>query len=138
MHIAYIELRLSFLTSRVKLAFNKLSKSFIKTSILYNFDLNYHIFIKTIVFGYAIGGIPNQLTLNTLGQCHLVTFFSKKMIIAETQYKTHNNKLLAIVNVFKTCYHFIKSCKYEFLIITNHNNLCYFISIKGLSSRQVC
>lgn len=30
------------------------------------------------------------------------SFFSQKMILAKTQYKTHDNKLLTIVKVFKT------------------------------------
>ena len=52
--------------------------------------------------GYAIGGILSQLTSDDLGQWHPVTFFSRKMIPTKTRYKTHNGKLLAIVEAFKT------------------------------------
>ncbi len=60
------------------------------------------------------------------------------MIFAETRYETHNQELLAIVEAFKTWRHYLKGCKYEFLVLTDHNNLRWFIDIKSLSSRQVC
>ena len=59
------------------------------------------------------------------------------MISAETQYKTYDAELLAIVKAFKTWCHYLKGCKHEVLILTNHNNICRFINIKNLSSRQV-
>ncbi len=52
-----------------------------------------------------------------------MAFFSKKMIPAATWYKTHNNKLLTIVETFKTWKHDLESCKYEVLVHIDHNNL---------------
>ena len=60
------------------------------------------------------------------------------MISAETQYKTHNGELLAIIEAFKTWRHYLEGCKHEVLVFTNHNNLCRFMDTKSLSSRQVC
>ncbi len=60
------------------------------------------------------------------------------MIPAETHYETHDQELLAIVEAFKTWCHYLKGCKYEVLILTDHNNLCRFMDTKSLSSRQVC
>ena len=59
------------------------------------------------------------------------------MILAETRYKTHDRKLLAIVEVFKTWRHYLKRYKHEVLVHTDHNNLHRFINTKSLSSRQV-
>ena len=59
------------------------------------------------------------------------------MIPAEICYETYDGKLLAIVEVFKTWRHYLKSCKYEILVFTDHNNLCRFMDTKSLSSRQV-
>lgn len=70
-------------------------------------------------------------------QQHLMTYFSKKMILAETCYKTHNGKLLAIVEVFKTWQYYLKGCKHEVLVFANHNDLLGFMDIKNLSFRQV-
>ena len=82
---------------------------------------------------------PNDSNLNKsdFGQWHLVAYFSRKMILAETRYETHDAELLAIVEAFKTWRHYLEGCKYEILILTNHNNLRWFMDTKSLSSRQV-
>ena len=59
------------------------------------------------------------------------------MILAKTWYKTYNGELLAIVEAFKTWKHYLEGCKHEVLVLTNHNNLCWFMNTKSLSSRQV-
>ena len=59
------------------------------------------------------------------------------MIPTETRYETHNSELLAIVKAFKTWRHYLKGCKHEVLVLTDHNNLRHFMDTKSLSSRQV-
>ena len=59
------------------------------------------------------------------------------MISAETQYKTHNSELLAIVEDFKTWRHYLEGCKHEILVLTDHNNPRQFMDTKSLSFRQV-
>ena len=88
------------------MAFTKLRQVFVKTPILYYFDLKYHIWVKTDALGYTIGGVLSQLTLE--GWWHLVAFFSYKMISAETKYETHDGKFLAIIKVFKTWKHYLE------------------------------
>ena len=59
--------------------------------------------IETDVSGYAIDAVSSQLNLDSyasLNQWHSVAYFSKKIIPAETQYKTHNVELLAIIETF--------------------------------------
>ena len=51
-----------------------------------------------------------NLSKSNFGQWHPVTCFSRKMISAETQYKTHNAELLAIVKAFKTWRHYLEGC----------------------------
>ena len=60
------------------------------------------------------------------------------MILAETRYETHNGKLLAIVEAFKTWRHYLEGSQHEVLVLTNYNNLRRFMDTKSLSSRQVC
>ena len=60
------------------------------------------------------------------------------MILAKTRYKTHNGEFLAIVEIFKTCRHYLEDCKHEVLVLTDNNNICWFLNIKNLTSRQVC
>ncbi len=54
---------------------------------------------------------------------HPIAFFSRKMIPTESWYKTHDQELLAIVEAFKTWRHYLKSCKYKVLVLTDPNNL---------------
>ena len=128
---------LGFFTSGARKAFTKLRQAFIKAPILYHFDPERHIRVETDVSGYAISEILSQLTLDNSGRWHLIAFFSKKMIPAETRYETHNNELLAIVEVFKTWKHYLEGFQHEVLVLTEHNNLWRFMETKSLSSRQV-
>ena len=56
------------------------------------------------------------------------------MIPAEARYETHDQELLAIVEAFKNWRHYLEGCKYEVLVLTDHNNLRQCMD---LSSRQV-
>ena len=76
-----------FFTFGARLVFTKLRQVFIKAPTLYHFDLERHIRIETDVLGYTIDGDLNQLTLDDLGQWHLVTFFLQNMIPVRTSIK---------------------------------------------------
>ena len=55
------------------------------------------------------------------------------MILAEIQYKTHDNKPLAIFKIFKTWCNYLKDYKHKILVFINHNNFYYFMDTKSLS-----
>ena len=82
---------------------------------------------------------PNDSNLNKsdFGQWHPIAYFSRKMISAETRYKTHNAELLAIVKAFKTWRHYLEGCKHEIFVLTDHNKLRRFMDTKSLSFCQV-
>ena len=138
-----------FLTSRAKEVFNRLWKAFTKAPIFSHFDPECHIEIETDALGYIICGVLSQMALDQhssnhvmnkdpnskIGQWYLIAFFSQKIIPAKTHYETYNQEFLAIVEAFKTWRHYLKSCKYKVFILTNHNNLCWFIDTKSLSFR---
>ena len=126
-----------YLTPGAKQAFTQLTQAFTKAPILWHFDSECHILIETDASSYAIGRFLSQLTLDNSGQWHLVAFYPRKMIPAETWCKTHDGELLAIVKAFKTWRHYLKGCKHKVLMLTNHNNLRRFMDTKSLSSRQV-
>ena len=86
----------------------------------------------------ASGTRPDRIvTKANLGQWHPVAFFSRKMILAETRYETHDGKLLAIIKVFKIFYYYLEGCKYEVFVFMDHNNFRHFMDTKSLSSTQV-
>ena len=126
-----------FLTPGAKLAFTKLRQVFLKAPILYHFNPKRHIRIETDVSGYGLGRVLSQLTSNDLGRWHPVAFFSRKIILAETRYGTHDGEILAIVEAFKTGKHYLQGTQHEVFVLTNYNNLHRFINTKSLSSRQV-
>ncbi len=64
-------------------------------------------------------------------------FFSRKMILIETWYETHDGKLLAIVEAFKTWKHYLEGYKHKVLVLIDHHNLQRFMDTKNLSFRQV-
>ncbi len=92
----------SFLTADARRAFIELRQAFFEASILNHFDPERLIRIETDISGYAIGGVLSQLTSDSSGRWHPVAFFSRKMILVETRYETHNGELLAIVEAFMT------------------------------------
>ena len=126
----------SFLTPETKLAFSRLRQAFNKGPILYHFNAERYIQIETDASGYAIDGILSQLTPES-GPWHLVAFLSRRMILVENWYETHNEELLAIVETFKTWRHYLKGCKLGVLVLIDHNNFRRFMDIKSLSCRQV-
>jgi hypothetical protein len=65
-----------------------------------------------------------------------VAFWSRKLIPAETRYETHDQELLAIVAAFKQWRHYLEGSAYPVEVLTDHNNLVAFQSIKSLNGRQ--
>ena len=126
---------MGYLTPGAKLAFTQLRQAFTEALILRHFNPKCHIQIEIDASGYAIGRVLSQLTLDNLGQWHLIVYYSWKILPAKTRYKTHNDKLLAIVEAFKTWQHYLKDYKHKVLILTNHNNLRGFMNTKSLSFR---
>ncbi len=112
-------------------------QAFLEAPILNHFDPERHIRIETDASSYAIGGVLSQLASDDSGRWHPVPFFSRKMIPAENRYETHDGKLLAIIEAFKTWRHYLEGCKHKVLVLTEHNNLQRFMDTKSLSSRQV-
>lgn len=60
-----------------------------------------------------------------------MTFFTKKMISTKTKTKIYNQKLLTMIEAFKTWCHYLKSFKYKVFILINYNNFYLFIYIKS-------
>lgn len=60
------------------------------------------------------------------------------MIPAEIYYKTYDQEHLAIIAIFKTWRYYLEGYKYEIFVLTDRNNLCWFINMKSFSSSQFC
>lgn len=51
------------------------------------------------------------------------------------RYKIYKSKILAIMKVAKTLWHYVKDSQYQIIIFTNHKNFFQFIDIKIKSLR---
>lgn len=123
--------------------------SFIKILIFKHFDQKCHICMKIDSLAYVIGWIFSQRTsnqqfsyymtykvndqanlvnlLSQICQLYLVAFFFKKIFFAKTWYITHNQEFLAIIEIFKTWYYYLKGKLFDY------NNYRQFMNIKSLS-----
>jgi len=65
-----------------------------------------------------------------------VTYYFRKLLLAEQNYDIHDKKLLAIVVALEAWKMYIKKAL-KLIILTNHKNLLHFITTKELNRRQM-
>ena len=82
-----------------------------------------------------MAGILTQLQEDNK-QWHPVAFHSRKMILAERNYETHDQELLAIVTAFKHWRHYLEGSFHPVEVLTDHNNLKYFMRLAQLNGKQ--
>src|SRR5436309_5093676 len=122
------------LTDSTRGAFRKLRDAFTKALVLAHFDLKQPIRLETDASGYAIAGIlsqpvDTQATSKSSAHWHPVAFWSRKMIPAEHNYKTHDQELLVIVMCFKQWYYYFEGSQHSIHVLIDHASLFAFISI---------
>ena len=121
--------------------FKKLIRIFIEIFMLIHFDSNNQIIIEIDVFIFAIAKVIFQFVksfhIESQTQWHSIVFFSRKMIFVEIKYSTHDQKLLVIVKNFKQWRHYLKSNQFTITMMSNDNNLRYFMFITSLNRRQI-
>ena len=114
-------------------AFQKLKDAFLGVPILAHFERNRETRVEVDASGGAISGILSQLVPNEAGvpQWRPIDFYSRKLIQAEYNYDTHDKELLAIVKSLEHWRHYLDGV--TFVVLTDHNNLKYFIETKVLN-----
>jgi hypothetical protein len=76
-------------------AFKELKNQLIFSSVLYYYNLDFKLMLKTDASNKVVAGILSQLYLN--GKWYPITFFLKIMDLAECNYKVYNKEILAII-----------------------------------------
>ncbi len=120
---------------KAKQTFDLLRDVFQYAFILTHFDSKFFIKLKTNAFDYEIVDIISQLQSNE--QWRFVAFFSRKMIFAEMNYETHDQKLLIIVECFKRWRHYLKKNYHTMKVFIDHNNLKDFMNVKTLNEQKI-
>ena len=90
--------------------------------------------VKTDVSNFAVASILSQQNEND--NWRSMTFWSRKMILAEQNYKIYDQELLIIIAAFKQWRHYLKNSFYSIEILSDHNNLKKLMTKKELNSRQ--
>ncbi|PRP74157.1 putative gag/polymerase/env polyprotein, partial [Planoprotostelium fungivorum] len=106
----------------------------VPSGVCRHFDLSLPIVLETDASDFAISGVLSQRHKDGV---HPVGFMSRKMQPAELNYDTHDKELLAIIESLKGWQHYTMETSTPFEIITDHNNLKYFMTSKSLNRRQV-
>ncbi len=125
-------------------AFDNLKKQVSSTSVLRHFDLKQQAILKINALNYVKDEILSQY--NNERVFHLMTFYSKSMILAEINYHIYNKKLLIIIQCFEHWWLELKCTElliqmfidYQTLkIFIDHQTLKIFMKNKQLSWWQV-
>ena len=128
--------RFSFaMTKKARNAFEKLKRIFIIAFILQHYDWKIEIRMKTNAFNCETNDVFSQKSKND--QWHSIAFFNYKFKRAKIRWDTYDKELYAIVLSFKNWRHYLQNSKHVINVITNHNNLRYFMTTKKLNARQM-
>ena len=121
-------------TTECQFTFNALKKAFTSDVILYHYNLNLKIIVKTDTSDYVSEGILSQYNKN--GVLHLIAYFFKKHNPAKCNYEIYDKELMAIIRAFEEWRSELKGSTYPINVITDHKNLEYFMFTKQLSYCQ--
>ena len=106
-----------------------------KAFILRHFDPSKQNFVEIDSSNYVNAGVLFQL--DDEGVLHPVAYFSRKMALAECNYKIYDKELLAIIWCFEEWWPELEGTGLPVKVFTDHKGLEYFMSTKKLTPRQV-
>jgi RNase H-like domain found in reverse transcriptase/Reverse transcriptase (RNA-dependent DNA polymerase)/Integrase zinc binding domain/Integrase core domain/Chromo (CHRromatin Organisation MOdifier) domain len=116
-------------------AFDALKTAFTSAPILAHFDPTFPTVVETDSSDYAIAGVLSQINPET-GNMHPLAFYSRSMQPAELNYDIYDKELLAIYESFRQWRAYLEGNLEITLVLSDHNNLQYFMTSKQLSRRQ--
>jgi len=123
-------------SQKCQIAFNILKKIFTFKIILRHYNSDHKIVIEINALNYVFKDILSQYDENKI--LHSVAYFSKKHNSVECNYEIYDKELMIIVYTFEKWWSELEDSIYSVEIITNHQNLKYFMSTKQLSYHQAC
>jgi hypothetical protein len=95
--------------------------------------------VLTDVSDFAMAAILLQLQGSELAtNCYWkpVAFWSRKFTGLEVRWHTHDKELYAIVQFFKTWRYYLEHALLTIWVVTDYNNLRYFMTTKELTPKQ--
>jgi hypothetical protein len=107
--------------------------------MLQHFDPEKSIMVLTNASDFAMAAILLQLQTSILAtECYWkpVAFWSCKFQGPLVRWHTHNKELAAIVEAFREWRHYLEHALSTIQVLSNHNNLRYFMTTKELLPKQ--
>ena len=131
----------SFIFEKItKQTFRRLIKTFTKALMLIYFNFKNFIRTKIDASEFVIAMILSQFITFVIDvkqtQWHSIVFYLKKIIFVEIKYKTYDQEFLFIVATFQQWRYCFKNNYHSVTILTNHNNLCYFMKTTTFNKCQ--
>lgn len=102
--------------------------------MLRHFDPTLPSILATDASDFALSAVLQQPDTN--GDLHPVAYFSRKLTPAEINYDIHDKELLAIVAAFREMRAWLLGAAHPISVITDHNNLKYFMFSQVLNRHQ--
>lgn len=90
--------------------------------------------LETDASKVAISGVLSQYDSDLI--LRPVAFYSRQLTPAERNYEIYDRELLAIIESFHHWRHFLQGSFHKVVVISDHENLKYFMSTKRLNRRQ--
>ncbi len=120
---------------KARKAFERLKAVFINAFILKHYDWNADLCMKINASNRKVKDVLSQKSKTN--QWHFIVYYSYKFKEAEVQWNMHDKELYTIVLDFKNWWHYLQSSKRLIDVITDHNNLRYFMTMKKLNAWQM-
>jgi hypothetical protein len=123
----------------VRKAFEGLRQKFMEAPVLQHFDPTKPVMVMTDASDFAMAAIllqPASSELATNMHWKPVAFWSRKFTGPSLRWHTHDKELNAIVEAFRTWRHYLEHALSTIRVLSDHNNLRYFMTTKELSSKQ--
>ena len=125
--------------AEVQAAFLSIREKFTAAPVLQHFDPVKPIMVLTDASDFAMAAIllqPSSANEPTEQHWKPVAFWSKKFSGPSLRWHTHDKELNAIVEAFKTWRHYLEHAPSTIRVLSDHDNLRYFMTTKELSAKQ--
>ena len=116
---------------RAENVFQALKQASTFAPILIYTDLPKPFYVEADASDFAFDSVLSQYCKD--GQLHPIAFWSRKFLAREINYEIYDKKLLAIINAFEECRHFLEGAQCIVTIYTDHKIFKYFMSAQVLN-----
>ncbi len=117
---------------KVREAFERLKAIFINAFILKHYGWNADLCIKINASNYEVEDVLSQKSKTD--QWYFIVYYSYKFKKAEVWWNMHDKELYVIVLDFKNWWYYLQSSKWFICMITDYNNLHYFMMMKKFNA----